>query len=395
MTLASAYRRGYIPSLSYGLHVGSVVPNVTGSLVLGGYDSSRCITEPIASDSTSFQLVDIALNVSRGASAFLNVSSTPQIGLLRANGSQVNVLDVYPEPGVPYMYLPSDTCDAIASHLPVTFNAEFGLYFWNTDSPAYSQIVSSPHSLVFSFSSSDSSQVSTINIPFAVLNLTLESPLTSSSTPYFPCSPWTPNNAPYTLGRSFLQAAFLGQNFHTNKFFLSQAPGPNFLPENVKTIERTDESLSAAPNAPDWDSTWASTLQALSGSSNGTTNPNPTLTPAPSGSSGLSGGAIAGIVIASVVGILAVAGAVWFFLRRRHRQPINSASSSGEWARKEPLMADPSNDHSPAQFAMSGVKDKPYQYTPMPQEMPTKPPRAELDSNSHPRAGGNVAELGG
>ena len=57
-TIPAAYYAGHIPSISYGIHVGSAYPNVTGSLVLGGYDSSRCIAEPIASDSNAVQLVD-------------------------------------------------------------------------------------------------------------------------------------------------------------------------------------------------------------------------------------------------------------------------------------------------------------------------------------------------
>ena len=68
--------------MSFGLHVGSVEPNVTGSLVLGGYDSSRCITELVVLDITYFSLLDISLNVSRGDLAFLNVPLNYQNGLL-------------------------------------------------------------------------------------------------------------------------------------------------------------------------------------------------------------------------------------------------------------------------------------------------------------------------
>lgn len=49
-TLPLAYLNGYVPSISYGLQVGSVDMNVSGSLVLGGYDSSRVLSEPVVVD---------------------------------------------------------------------------------------------------------------------------------------------------------------------------------------------------------------------------------------------------------------------------------------------------------------------------------------------------------
>ncbi|KAK5129974.1 hypothetical protein LTR08_002567 [Meristemomyces frigidus] len=311
-TLPDAYGDGYIPSTSYGLHIGSVFPNVTASLVLGGYDSSRCLTEPIVSDTQAVQLVGIAVNVSSGASAFSNSNSTSAYveGLLRANGSALFSLDVEPDPGVPYMYLPRSTCDAIATLLPVTYEPDFGLYFWNTEEAAYEQIISSPHYLAFTFATSVGLNPQTINVPFAQLNLTLESPLiTPPARSYFPCSPWdNPGTTPHHLGRAFLQAAFLAQNWQTGKLFLAQAPGPDFQPVNRKTIGHTDTTLAPATNPPDWTSTWASTLKDLPASSSPTPKP-----------SSLSGGAIAGIVVGSIVALAIVAAVILWRVRRRRQ----------------------------------------------------------------------------
>lgn len=156
--------------MSYGLHVGSVEPNVTGSLVLGGYDSSRCLTDPIVSSLDTVQLRNIALNVSSGGYAYLDTDSAYVPDLLRANGSTVGKISVYPRPGVPRLYLPKDTCDAIAAHLPVTYSSEFNLYLWDTEKQAYKDIVSSPHYLAFTFAS-DNGDDSTISVPFVLLNL--------------------------------------------------------------------------------------------------------------------------------------------------------------------------------------------------------------------------------
>lgn len=395
MVLSTAYTGNHIPSQSFGLHIGSVEPIIEGSLVLGGYDSSRCISEPIISDTTSFNLVDISLNVSRGASAFLNTTTNEVSGLLQVNGSPVSGVEVSPEPGVPYLYLPKDTCDAIAAHLPVSYNADFNLYLWDTESSAYAEIVSSPHALVFSFASGSTGKTGIINVPFALLNLTLDSPLTSRPTPYFPCSPWTASDdVPYHLGRAFLQAAFLSHNSNTDKHFLAQAPGPDLLSKNVKRIGSTDSTISPAVNAPDWDTTWASTLKALSGSSvaaPGSTNSNGSNNE-DSSSSGLSGGAIAGIVIGVILVILAAAGGFWFFVfRKRRTNP--PAYGTPAWEQK----GTPSNnlemptaaqaqqpyDPSPAKGYYGYNQNQPYGRA---TEMAAEHPVPELESDSRSRA---------
>jgi hypothetical protein len=343
-TLPLAYNLGAAPSLSYGLHIGSVEPNVTGSLVLGGYDISRCLTDPIVSSLDTVQLTGISMNVSSGGHAFLNSTSAYIPDLLRANGSSTKSLPVHPRPGVPHLYLPHDTCDAIASHLPVTYSPEFNLYLWNTNDQAYEDIVSSPHHLSFTFSSeNDDDREKTINLPLALLNLTLTSPIVSTPTQYFPCKPWTPDTTGYTLGSAFLQAAFLAQNWQTNKLFLAQAPGPRLQSASVQKIAHTDTTLTPAKNPPDWESSWSDTLKALPANaspskggsdSDSNSNPNPESNSDSDSSSPISGGAIAGIVI-GILALLALAGALtWFLVRRRRKQraaavvkPVTSPNS--------------------------------------------------------------------
>lgn len=290
-------------------------PNVTASLVLGGYDSSRCLTDPIISSLDTVQLRSVALNVSSGGYAYTNTTSAYIPDLLRANGSAVSSIPVHPRPGVPHLYLPKDTCDSIASHLPVTYSPEFNLYLWNTEDQAYKDVVSSPHHLSFTFAS-DNGQESTISVPFALLNLTLTSPIVSTATQYFPCKPWTPDTTGYTLGNAFLQSAFLAQNWKENKLFLAQAPGPDFLGASVQKIGYTDTTLTPAKNPPSWEDSWSSTLVALPASSGDSSSPPSD----PETSSTITGGAIAGIVIGVIAGLAIIGSAVWFFMRRRKQR---------------------------------------------------------------------------
>lgn len=181
LTLPQTYEVGAAPSISYGLHMGSVEPNVTGSLFLGGYDSSRCLTDPIVPSVDTVQLRGIALNVSSSGHAYLDSDEAYIPNLLRVHGSTANSFSIHPRPGVSLLYLPEDTCEAIASHLPVTYSSELELYLWDTDNQAYEDIVSSPHHLDFTFSS-DNGDDKTITVPFALLNLTLTTPLVSTAT---------------------------------------------------------------------------------------------------------------------------------------------------------------------------------------------------------------------
>ncbi|KEF63796.1 uncharacterized protein A1O9_01774 [Exophiala aquamarina CBS 119918] len=258
----------------------------------------------------------------------------------------------------PYLYLPRETCDAIAELLPVTYNDDFNLYLWNTESSAYSDIISSPHSLVFSYASgAGGSQTANINVPFALLNLTLDAPLTSTPTPYFPCSPLTSSaDTPYHLGR----AAFLGANFHMNKLFLAQA----------------------ASNAPDWNTTWAGTLKKLtststttgSGSASATSNSSGDSQTSTNGSpsvqtndTGISKGALAGIVAAGVLGLVGGAFVIWYFCvykgRHQKRQqsqqhqtlPPPEYTGPAVWSPKDPLTpSTPELADSPQQCQLRG-----------------------------------------
>ncbi|RMY78479.1 hypothetical protein D0864_09272 [Hortaea werneckii] len=246
--LPRAYHNGYIPSESYSLHIGSVFPNITGSLILGGYDKSRCLSGPIVTQGDSFMLTDIGLNVSSGDSVFKGLPSGTQTGLLRSSDSNTTAMSIGVGSGFPYLYLPRSTCDAIAEYLPVTYNEDFDLYFWNTDDEAFEQIVTSPHHLTFTFNDNNLAP-QTIKVPFALLNLTLDQPLTDSPTPYFPCRPTkvVEGGIEPRLGRAFLQAAFMAKNGNTK--FLAQAPGPAFDGESVETIFPDTDTLDPTDGA--------------------------------------------------------------------------------------------------------------------------------------------------
>ncbi|KAH0348114.1 hypothetical protein KCU83_g6363, partial [Aureobasidium melanogenum] len=315
LQLATAKQNSIISSLSYGLQIGSPSLNIQPSLVMGGYDRSRCLTAPISIQNTTFELADISVGANGPGWPFIspytansNASANSQSGLL---GGPLQVLA---NPGVPYLHLPRATCDAIAKYLPVTYDQNLGLYLWNTQSDArhYDEITQTFAYLTFTFNND-----SEINVPFSLLDLELDTPLTASKTRYFPCRPFTPHEGqPYHLGRAFLQAALLVQNWETNTTWLSQAPGPNMtIPSTPVIIEENDTTIAQMPYASDWLTTWNGTLRESNWTQGqGSNSSDPSV---PSESTSLSGGAIAGIVIGAVAGVAIICGAVFFLIRRR------------------------------------------------------------------------------
>ncbi|KAF7713197.1 Uncharacterized protein PECH_001589 [Penicillium ucsense] len=326
---------GVIPSYSYGMHIGSATLNIPPSLHLGGYDKSRVIgdvsSQPVKGGSCPIQLIDISLGVGNGGSPW-NTSSTTGL-LAQGNSSMASGLMVDVDPADPYIFLPKSSCDAIAARLPVTYDAELGLYFWNTASSLYKQITTSPSFMAFTFLKNgvNTAQFS-VKVPFALLNLTLQAPLVAQPTPYFPCMG---TDSQPVLGRAFLQAAFIGVHWADARWFLAQAPGPDasFI-QNVIALSAKSASVESSGNS--WEGTWSKFWTPLSSASPSNTTatsiPSATTsssTTATAHGNGLSTAVKAGIgAAAGVVGLLIIAGACWFLFHRKRTE--KSSTIDGE-----------------------------------------------------------------
>ena len=310
-----------IGSASFGLHIGSAALNLPLSLWFGGYDAMRISGQvsahsysPDPSNQFNLDLFDIGVGVDNGGSPF---SYAKKDGLLAAGNSSIsNSIPIDMNPAAPYLTLPNSTCAAITKDLPVTYNATYELYFWNVQDPQYTRIVTSPTYLSFTF---DNNFI--VKVPFKLLNLTLDAPLISTPTQYFPCQPpQAPGKTTYSLGRAFLQAAFLGVYWTDNgQWFLAQAPGPG-----VGTVPQqkpvTSPSLPATPD--NWADTWKSVWTPLPISASSSGAPAATT----SSANQLSGGAYAGIAIGAVAAVL-IGLAVGFFIYRRRRSRTSSIPS--------------------------------------------------------------------
>ncbi|KAG4434672.1 hypothetical protein IFR05_009847 [Cadophora sp. M221] len=317
-----------LSSNSYGLHIGSASQNVPPSLIFGGFDQNRVLGEVStqqgsADTANSIDLVDIGLIVVQGGSPWTFNSLG---GLLTSGNSSIgNALPVAINSLAPYLHLPKSTCDAIAAKLPVIYQAKYGLYFWDTGDPKYEEIVSSPSCLTFTFRQSQTEKNLTISVPFKLLNLTLTAPLTTTPTAYFPCKAETKTY--YQLGRSFLQAAFVGGNW--------MADNGSATWVNVVVVGDADRTISGS--TADWASTWKGTWKPLASASgpdatttstgndtasNPSSDPSISSKPAtpPDTSSSLSTGAKAGIGIGAAAGSIGVLAALLLLWWKKYRK---------------------------------------------------------------------------
>ncbi|KAI2626234.1 aspartic peptidase domain-containing protein [Xylaria nigripes] len=364
-----------IPSNSFAMHIGSVDPPMPGSLYFGGYDQNRVVGKIISNtgDYTKvISLKDISIGVVDGSSPWAFESKS---GLLvpddDLNSGGINV-------GVdgcsPYLTLPKATCDAIAENLPVDYNDALGLYIWRQDDPKYSQIVSSASSMNFTFFAGSNTEEVVISVPFRHLNLTLTAPLVDNDQQYFPC--YTGPSNSYTLGRAFLQDAFVGANWDSSTWWLAQAPGPNIPESNIVNINSDDTTIQASKN--DWKASWDGFWQALTPEETVTTSPTET----PSSGPALSVAASAGIGVA--VGVVVVAalvlGLFCVYRRRKGSSSTDDMGSSHALHQPQPPHPDPYHNRdgyytSVENIGVSSPQDRKEVYSPSIMSSPaTLPP---------------------
>ncbi|RPB05645.1 hypothetical protein L873DRAFT_1839721 [Choiromyces venosus 120613-1] len=312
-----------IGSRSWSMHIGSATLGQNSSVIYGGYDRSRVVSEAAVFDIKDGVDMEVVLqNIGFGlivGEPPWESKKIPYGNMLTPNSSASTTppnaeykLPTQLSAVPPYLYLPQSTCNAIAQHLPIYLASNLGLYLWNTTNPLYETLVNSTAYLEFTFSSSNISSTFPIKVPLKLLALQLTSPFpVDKPTPYFPCRPTT--GPKYYLGRSFLQAASIGASWSTQKFWLAQAPGPDAgSSSDIVSIPTDNLSITPATGA-DWAKSWASALRAHNVERQTTTQSKNTLP------IGATVGIVLGIVLA-VVGF--IGGYILILWKRRNEENV-------------------------------------------------------------------------
>jgi hypothetical protein len=275
------------------------------SLTLGGVDFNRFEPNNATFELNAAAVPVIALNsVTVSADPTATSDSKPKFSnpttLMSAEDDSLFTIDS----STSFLWLPETACDAFSKTLGLTYNDILELYTYGNNQSIRDELIS--WNLTFTFTLSDSvgsSDTVDITLPFQAFDQALTPPYpglnqttNASSLPYFPLKK-AANSTQYTLGRVFLQEAYLAVDYERNNFSVSQA---------TFTVAGTTNT----------------NLQAIMPPSN--TNFTDPMLEHPSSS--LSTGAKAGIGVGAGVGGLAVIFAVIFFLSKccKGRQPLGS-----------------------------------------------------------------------
>lgn len=287
-TLAS---NGTIASRSWSYTAGAYyrLKSVFGSLIFGGYDAARFTPNNVVFTMTGDNLRDIVLYVrgiaSTASSGNTTLMSTPE--------------KVFIDSTVVDFWLPVDVCQKFESTFGLTYNSNLNRYFVNESS--HSTLLSQNPNVTFTLADQQSGgHTVDLVLPYAAFDLNLSAPLINSSTPqrYFPLRQGQ-NDSMYTLGRAFLQEAYVTADYETRTFNVSQCVFDVNAQSQILAIPRDmPVPVSGGAAGPSGNGTGGGTGTGGSGGGGG----------GGGGSSGtggaLSAGAIAGIVIGSVLLLL-------------------------------------------------------------------------------------------
>ncbi|KAL3427348.1 eukaryotic aspartyl protease [Phlyctema vagabunda] len=304
---------GVIPSHSYGYTAGAKyqLKGEPVSLTLGGYDANRFVPHDISFQLNPSQQPQVYLDsISVMSSATSNNWSIP-VDLSYTSDRIYAIIDS----STPYLWLPPSVCDRFASSLGLVYNNSLNLYTFDGNSSQHDALQNADLTFTFNLSDYSSSvDLVSITLPYAAFDLQLSYPAIPNTTYgsseatkyYFPLRQASTEDE-YTIGRAFLQEAYLITDYERNTFSVHQAVHTDDPIGNtsIVDIERySDTDFSDVPSADD-------------------------------SASGLGAGAIAGIVVGIVVLIAAIA-AIIFFLRRRNHRKISSDDGRSSSSVKAP-----------------------------------------------------------
>lgn len=342
--LSQLRRNNTIPSLSYGYTAGNQyrLNKVYGSLVLGGYDQNR---------------FDPTQNVSIGFYADVSRDLLVNIQAITTNkGSPSNLLPGGPitafiDSTIAQLWLPETACAAFEEAFGLTYDETSQYYLVN--SSLHASLTSLNPSVTFTIGSSNTGgQTVAITLPYGAFDLQLEFPNVVNTSYYFPLKR-AANDTQYTLGRTFLQEAYLIADYDKSNFTIA----PCIWDQNKVSTSSIKSIVSDSSNT-----------SAGSGSSTNV-------------------GAIAGGVVGGVVALVAIVAAVLFWLRRKKQtekkrlagleeKDVAAQNSSNSTTEAKPFISNPIG----GELAGDEIHEMNAPYKPNAQEMESP---YKMDPNRH------------
>jgi hypothetical protein len=187
-----------IPSLSWSYTAGAMyrLKNVYGQLIFSGYDTSRFTENPVSftmADDITRDLVVVLQSISYSGSTSATLLSDP--------------INIYIDSTDPNLWLPDAAVDAFEKAFNLTLDSTTGLYL--IDDAHHLALQNSKAEVTFRLSDVTSGgDAVVITLPYAAFDLMAVYPLVSDKNFYFPLKRAN-SSAQYTLGRTFLQEAYV------------------------------------------------------------------------------------------------------------------------------------------------------------------------------------------
>ncbi|OAL05442.1 acid protease [Phaeosphaeriaceae sp. SRC1lsM3a] len=276
-----------VASSSYGFTAGASYRNggrgVTANMVFGGYDRSRLTLQqgasvPMPSKQNNTLVVGVNSIVYKPDQDVEQSTTSFTANKFSAGFSAII------DSTFPYLVLPGEICDRFVEKFNLRFDNTTGLYTINGTAHDRNQQQNATVTFRVGSQPQGSDKYTSIEFPYSAFFLTATSPIYDNATNYFPIKKST--NGINILGRAFLQEAYIVVDYERANFTVAPAVFSDSMPsEDLVTIFNT--TYAPATQAPD------------------------------SGGSGLSAGAIAGIVIGIIAAFALIGGGAFLFYKRR------------------------------------------------------------------------------
>ena len=330
--LTLLHDQNMIPSLSFSYNAGAKyrLNEVLGSLTLGGYDDS--LYEP--NDLTFDFYFDQTRDLTVGLQAITSTTASGNTSLLPTPG--LYLIDST----IAQNYLPQDACAAFEKAFNLVLDNTTGLYLLN-DTQHANLLAKNPNITFTIGAQATGGETIDITFPYAAFDLNVSYPITTNATRYFPLVPAV-NSTQYTLGRQFLQEAYITIDYQRQNFSVYQRTWSLNSDKHIV-------SISPPPN-----STESSTSGATGTGGSGTNTKK---------SSGIGTGAIVGIAV-GVIGIFIIIGSVLFWRRHKKRKAAEKEAAAIAAAiesepKDPPIIPDPYATTSPGITELGSPEFKP------------------------------------
>ena len=226
--LTTLRNQNLIPSSSWGYTAGAYyqAPKVYGSLTLGGYDQTRFIPNNVSITFGADSSRDLLVGIQQITSDTLS-SPFLSFGIYAFIDSMV-----------PHIWLPISVCTAFERAFNHTWNDTAELYLLTEDE--HTKLLNMNANITIRLgpnAASSSNESVNIVMPYGAFDLTASLPLVESPTYYFPLKR-AQNDTQYTLGRVFLQQAYIIADYDRSNFSVSQAlfPGISIKKNIIATL---------------------------------------------------------------------------------------------------------------------------------------------------------------